>query len=353
MSEKAYIEESSALLKQGEFERYIQHSQDHLKSIRKDQQYPHDQKSIDHNSPYCLIPENFDHQRAILMIHGFIASPYAMRAVSDHYLKKGYMVLAIVLPGHGSTPKQLLECDNKDWLKVCKSALEGLKKHAEKIAIGGYSLGGALAFLTAHKQSIDHLFLMVPCLALAPAHSVAQVFGHIVPKWPLKRICLQPPPQMEHHPVQYEQFPMAAVVSVLNAVSAFKKLPTSSWENTCIKMIATHEDITVLADKSLEFFKKNQHPKSYLRFYSAKPLHFDDTRIAVIDSRKLGNNIQSMSHIAVPFTTQDPIYGSSSFHAGYGETNWQLGEFLPDEKKQRARLTYNPDFKAMMEACLS
>jgi carboxylesterase len=89
----------------------------------------------------------------ILLLHGFTSGPHEMRPVSDALIDKGYSILLPLLPGHGSTARDLLECTWYDWFNGAKEALYQLKKKCTKIIVIGQSMGGTLALhLAAHYQ---------------------------------------------------------------------------------------------------------------------------------------------------------------------------------------------------------
>jgi carboxylesterase len=89
----------------------------------------------------------------VLLLHGFTSGPHEMKPVSDALLEIGYSVSIPLLPGHGSTPKDLLKCTWYDWFNGAKESFFELKKKCNKIIVIGQSMGGTLALhLAAHYQ---------------------------------------------------------------------------------------------------------------------------------------------------------------------------------------------------------
>src|ERR1041385_4116649 len=53
--------------------------------------------------------------RAILLVHGLTDSPYYVRALADVFYAAGYNVAAVLLPGHGTKPEDLLSVRLAQW----------------------------------------------------------------------------------------------------------------------------------------------------------------------------------------------------------------------------------------------
>src|SRR3954462_695769 len=61
----------------------------------------------DSNMPF-LLTHGRKTSRSILMVHGYTDSPYYVRSLADEFYAQGYNVVAILLPGHGTKPEDLL-----------------------------------------------------------------------------------------------------------------------------------------------------------------------------------------------------------------------------------------------------
>lgn len=99
---------------------------------------------------------------AVLLIHGYGGSPFDLKPLSDALKKEGYAFHAILLPGHGSTPKDLKDIQKSDWLDKASSAYESLKQQYEDVSVVGFSMGGAIALLTAAEKDVNKLVLISP-----------------------------------------------------------------------------------------------------------------------------------------------------------------------------------------------
>lgn len=65
------------------------------------------EKELQANTPFELIPEK-PNGDAVLLVHGLGDSPYSFMDVAQHLAAQGYLVRAILLPGHGSKVGDLI-----------------------------------------------------------------------------------------------------------------------------------------------------------------------------------------------------------------------------------------------------
>lgn len=112
-----------------------------------------------------LINEPFFFQggngKAVLLIHGWTATPYEVRRLGMYLNENGYTASGPMLRGHGTTPKDLEGVKWTDWIKNIEASYDELKKNHEKVYIAGTSIGGSLALILAKKKpDISGLVLM-------------------------------------------------------------------------------------------------------------------------------------------------------------------------------------------------
>ena len=70
---------------------------------------------------------------AILLIHGYASYPYDFAPLTPHLEEKGFSYNAILLPGHGTSPEDLLNVTHDTW--QAKVAEEYLDFYREKIPV--------------------------------------------------------------------------------------------------------------------------------------------------------------------------------------------------------------------------
>ncbi|MBM3906873.1 MAG: alpha/beta fold hydrolase [Gemmatimonadetes bacterium] len=91
--------------------------------------------------------------RAVVLFHGYNDSPHTMRAVATALQQAGWTVYVPLLPGHGRSLADFAAARADDWIAAAREAVgEALARH-RRVAVGGLSLGGALAMIVAAEQS--------------------------------------------------------------------------------------------------------------------------------------------------------------------------------------------------------
>ena len=96
----------------------------------------------------------------VLLLHGFTASPHEVKWLGQHLSAQGHTVYAPRIAGHGTDYRDLARTTWQDW---AGSALDGyhiLRAQCNRVFVGGLSMGGALALLTAAQIEVDGVIAM-------------------------------------------------------------------------------------------------------------------------------------------------------------------------------------------------
>lgn len=118
----------------------------------------------------------------VLLLHGLTDSPYSLRALGEALSERGYRVLGLRLPGHGTAPSGLTSFDWRDMAAAVRLAWAHLAATGEgqPLHVIGYSLGASLALdlaLTAFAGDFSpkpaSLVLISPAIAIHPAAALA------------------------------------------------------------------------------------------------------------------------------------------------------------------------------------
>ncbi|RYZ03648.1 MAG: alpha/beta fold hydrolase [Myxococcales bacterium] len=80
----------------------------------------------------------------ILLMHGFTGSPVSMRPLAELLSRRGFAIEMPRLPGHGTTPRDLLPFRYSDFRAEAKAALERLRSRTAAQVAVGLSMGGTL-----------------------------------------------------------------------------------------------------------------------------------------------------------------------------------------------------------------
>lgn len=101
----------------------------------------------DWNRSFVLEPDG-PPTGAVVLLHGLTDSPYSLRNIARRYREHGYVAVAIRLPGHGTVPGGLTAVDWEDWTAATQLAVREARRRAgpgKPLHLVGYSQGGALA----------------------------------------------------------------------------------------------------------------------------------------------------------------------------------------------------------------
>ena len=322
------------------------------------------------NKSFELIPSEI--KGGVLLLHGLSDSPFSFKYLSDLFYNKGYYVLAMRMPGHGTTPSSLFRISWKDWLaaaKVGAKHVAGKIKTNQPFVICGYSNGAPIALHYAFDSQIektlrepDRIFLFSPAIGITKFS--------ILSKW-LQRLSFLPYFQkskwqsinQEYDPFKYNSFPLDASMQsnkitkslktkILNASKKNKlKLPPITTFQSIIDSTVVEKDLTdilygnlqendhelILFDvnkKTLAFnFLNDTNQKLLQELLTNDSLPYklriitnkNSSTIEIVSKHKQPfspevketdlflswpKGVYSLSHISLLFPADDPLYGT-------------------------------------------
>ena len=133
------------------------------------------------NRSFELVPESI--QGGALLMHGLSDSPYSLRRIGELFHARGFYVLGLRLPGHGTIPGALTEVDWEDWLAASRIAARHVRERIgpdKPFVISGYSNGGAVtvkysldALTDSTLPRADQLILFSPEIGITPFSAIA------------------------------------------------------------------------------------------------------------------------------------------------------------------------------------
>jgi alpha-beta hydrolase superfamily lysophospholipase len=122
---------------------------------------------------------------AVLLLHGLTDSPYSLHALAEHFAAQGLHVVALRLPGHGTAPAGLLTFEVEDMQAAVQLAMRDLRARlgaTVPIYMIGYSNGAALAvdYALGALEGGDApppagLVIISPAIAISPFAVVGRV----------------------------------------------------------------------------------------------------------------------------------------------------------------------------------
>jgi alpha-beta hydrolase superfamily lysophospholipase len=169
----------------------------------------------DWNRSYVLLPAGKP-VGAVVLLHGLTDSPYSLRHVARRYREHGFAAVAPRLPGHGTVPSGLSNVEWEDWMAATRLAVREARRLAPEgpLHLIGFSNGGALAMkymLDALEAPglarPDRIVLLSPMIGITALARLAGVFG-----WPAVFPAFAPAAWLgivpEFNPFKYNSFPV-------------------------------------------------------------------------------------------------------------------------------------------------
>jgi carboxylesterase len=162
---------------------------------------------------------------ALLFIHGFTATTVEVRQLANYFNKKGFTVRAPLLPGHGTTPKDLNRKNWKDWTQAVEDTYTLLHGNHAYIYVFGESMGALLTLWLADKHDeISKIFLFSPALIINGLRKSKYL-------WPLKEYIYKKNTDDSMLWQGYNVVPLRAAASLYDFQQNVKKLlPTITAE---------------------------------------------------------------------------------------------------------------------------
>lgn len=330
------------------------------------------EKIADGNAPFELKPANSaghkkTWRRGVLLTHGLTDSPYFMRHLAAFFQQNGFRVMAILLPGHGTQPGDLLEVTWQEWAKAVAYGADRLAEETDEVYLAGLSSGGALSiYQSLRDDRVQGLFLFSPALEISPRAKWANL--HKLYSWlnPLaKWVSIQP----DRDIYKYESFPKNAAAQIYALTRELNTRLQAHPMNIPVFAAASQDDTTTNATATIEFIAHARHPSSRLVLYSTKPERplpgIPAEKLELVNSVVPEQKILSSAHTAIVLPADDAHYGTAGRYANcahyypgdiekyiacikHPEQAWQ-GELTEQNLKTGLlrRLMYNPNFAAL------
>ncbi len=309
---------------------------------------------------------------AVMLLHGLSDSPYSMRALAERLHKAGAWVMGLRIPGHGTAPSGLVETRWQDMAAAVRLAARHVAKTAgdKPFYLVGYSNGGALSVEYA-LSALDEPSLPRPSgiVLLSPEIGISRIaalavwqarLGHLLGLEKLAWNTVLP----EYDPFKYGSFPVNAgdlayriTAHIQDQLTALQKVKGKLENLPPILAFQSGVDATVTPQALVEnLFDRLPEGNHELVLFDINRLQIDDallkhdprtvfvpllrnrassfdltvvtnesedSRRAVARSWSGGKadpsppihlnewpeNIYSLSHVALPFAPDDPLYG--------------------------------------------
>lgn len=105
--------------------------------------------------PWSSIGEGPRARTGVVVIHGFTGNPIATRPLGQHLAAEGYTVEVPLLPGHGTSHRELARMGYRDWYDAVDRIVDQLHDRCDAVALIGHSMGGTIALDLAARRATD------------------------------------------------------------------------------------------------------------------------------------------------------------------------------------------------------
>jgi esterase/lipase len=364
------------------FADYVSTSRDMIRKVRVKADPAHlDHSSLDQtidgNAPFDLLPSGGNAKgkakpwrRGILLTHGLSDSPYFMRHLAAFFQANDFRVMAVLLPGHGTQPGDLLNVRWQEWARTVAYGTEQLAAEVDELYLGGYSAGGALSILQSlQDERVRGLFLFAPAIDIT--HRARYACLHKLVSWLIPRakwLELKP----DHDIYKYESFAKNTATQMYQLTLALHSKLQQHELKIPIFTVASIDDKTVDAQATVAFMAGQKSPRNKFILYSSdvakSSSNTPDIEIEWVNSFIPEQKILGSAHTAILVHPGDGHYGVEGDYANcihyyphdmekyeactrYPQACW-LGEIT--EKNLAAgvlrRLMYNPGFDALKDS---
>lgn len=176
----------------GNFQAYIDAARAHVVAVNDAAGTPIPPEDVAAVGPFELRPKPKDkdckgnarakYDRGVLLVHGLNDTPFSLWDLGARFAKDCYLVRAVLLPGHGTVPGDLLTVGLPAWRDAVAEAVWSFRGEADRLVIAGFDLGANLALDVAldlampYELELNGVVLMAPAFRYdAPSFAPASV----------------------------------------------------------------------------------------------------------------------------------------------------------------------------------
>jgi len=197
------------------------------------------------------------------MIHGFTGTPMEFRRIGYKMQDQGFTVNAVRLPGHGTSPEEMMHTGWTDWYGHVLENYDKLAGVCKNVVVMGYSLGGLLALkLSAERQTSGIVSIATPIFLATRRIVFAAVMQHFLDYVEKKP---KDTPIVLDESCAYTKTPIRSVISLRKLLKHVKvilpRIEAPIW-------IGQGKKDAIVLQESAEFLHQNvRSPMKELHFY--------------------------------------------------------------------------------------
>ena len=153
----------------------------------------------------------------VLLVHGLNGSRRDMAELESVLQERGWLTDNMLLPGHGTSVRDLMALGWDDWTQAVQQELRELKQRCDQVFLVGHSLGGSLSLHTAAHEEVTGIVTMCAPLHMHPlTRHFVRFAKYITPLLPTLREDVSDPEARRRYTRDvYRWTPMRPVESML------------------------------------------------------------------------------------------------------------------------------------------
>lgn len=217
------------------------------------------------NHPFLLQPQGKSAQAAVLLVHGFTATPYQMLAQAETCAASGFAALGVRLPGHGTTPADLAGRRWEEWLEVVAEGWEILAARWPRIYGVGVSAGALLLLLSVRSRPAAGLVLHSPFLQLRSTWAWAARWA--APFYPSQPRTIP----AAKRPFYYAERPMRGIAQLQELVKEVRRGLPQTVPPTLV--LGGWGDETIRPESSVELFSQLRSSRAECHLFGREAGH--------------------------------------------------------------------------------
>ncbi len=153
-----------------------------------------------------------------LLLHGFTGTPPELLPLGEYLAQRDITVSCIQLPGHGTTPQDMIKTRWEDWAGAAEQGLFDLRKECEEVFVAGLSMGGALTLYLAARYDLPGAASLAGATLVTDwrVKWLLPVIGRFVKYFPKDKADEFEDPEMRKLHKSYDHFPLPCIASLNN-----------------------------------------------------------------------------------------------------------------------------------------
>jgi len=216
------------------------------------------------NFPFLLTPEQ-PNGEAVVLIHGFGATPRSIFPVAEALRNHHYTVAGVRLPGHGTTPDDLKQRKATEWVETARAAYDELAAGGLNVSAGGLSTGALIALTLASQRPLNKLLLFSPFLKLR--HHLAPMAGFLSLFVPYQKRTII----AQEKDFYYSQRPLKAIAQINHLLRDMPRILPQINAPTLV--LTSRGDTTIAQKTAVKLYQRLGTPHKTLHTYGNNVPH--------------------------------------------------------------------------------